>query len=140
MLLELKNKIEEIAVLCVETENFCKEHNISETKCHDLLLILDEMVTNVIKYGFPPDEEHTFVVKMEKENENILIKIVDSGAPFDPLKKDDPDTELTIEERSIGGLGIFIVKQLSERVEYLRQNDENHLNIHVSANKSQQGE
>lgn len=132
MLLNIKNEINEINRICDEVQKFCKDHNISDEKYHDIILILDEVVTNIINYAYPDGGEHIFTLDLQEQEGHIFIKLADSGMPFDPLAKSDPDIESSLEERKIGGLGIFIVKQLSEIVEYSRIDDKNHLNIIVS--------
>ncbi|MDR2268058.1 MAG: ATP-binding protein [Holosporaceae bacterium] len=132
MQFNIKNDINEVSRICDEVQAFCEKEGVSEEKYHDLALILDEMITNVINYAYPDGGEHTFILKIEKINDRINISLVDNGVPFDPLSLGDPDTESSIEERQIGGLGIFIVKQLSEIVEYSRIDDKNNLDIKVS--------
>lgn len=132
MQIEIKNDINEISKICDQIDVFCKENAISDQKRQDINLIIDELASNVIFYAYPQGEVHTFSLVLEKESQIIYIKIIDSGVPFNPLQKDDPDTDLSAEERQIGGLGIFLVKQLSERVTYKRIKDKNHLTIIVS--------
>ena len=64
--------------------------------------------------------------------------MVDSGVEFDPLKNDVADTESDLEDRPVGGLGIFLVKQLSESVEYERKDEKNHLFIKVNLQKGEE--
>ncbi|MBR1734405.1 MAG: ATP-binding protein [Alphaproteobacteria bacterium] len=132
MLISLKNDVDEISRLCDEVKKFCDDNGVSEEKYHDIVLILDEIVTNVISYAYPDGGTHTFTLDIKKEGDRISMKLSDDGIPFDPLAKDNPDTESSLEEREIGGLGIFIVKQLSEVVEYSRVDDKNHLSVTVS--------
>ncbi|MBQ7674685.1 MAG: ATP-binding protein [Alphaproteobacteria bacterium] len=133
MLISLKNDVNEIARLCDEVKKFCEENGVSDEKYHDIVLILDEIVTNVINYAYPDGGTHTFTLDLRKEGDDrISMKLSDDGIPFDPLARDNPDTESSLEERQIGGLGIFIVKQLSEVVEYSRTDDKNHLSVTVS--------
>jgi anti-sigma regulatory factor (Ser/Thr protein kinase) len=132
MLIEIKNNIEEISRVCDVIKAFCDEHDISEEKYHDIVLILDEVVTNVINYAYPDGGEHTFSLEIIEENGQVDINMSDNGIAFDPLGKNDPDTESSLEEREIGGLGIFIVKQLSESVEYSRIDERNQLSIRVA--------
>ena len=141
MLISLKNDVNEIARLCDEVKKFCEENGVSDEKYHDIVLILDEIVTNVINYAYPDGGTHTFTLDLRKEGDDrISMKLSDDGIPFDPLARDTPDTESSLEERQIGGLGIFIVKQLSEVVEYSRTDDKNHLSVTVSVlnNNNQQ--
>ncbi|MDR3155614.1 MAG: ATP-binding protein [Holosporaceae bacterium] len=139
MLFEIKNKIDEIGYLCDEVKTFCNANHISNEKYHDIVLILDEMVTNIIMYAYPDGGEYIFSVEIEKTNDNFVnITIVDNGIAFDPLAKDDPNTSSGIEEREIGGLGIFLVKQLSECIEYSRIDEHNKLNIKVAIVKKEE--
>lgn len=133
MLIKIKNNVDEIAKLCDEVKKFCDDNGVSEEKYHDIVLILDELATNVINYAYPDGGTHTFTLNLHKDgDERIFMKLSDDGIPFDPLARDKPDTESSLEEREIGGLGIFIVKQLSEVVEYSRVDDKNHLVVIVS--------
>jgi anti-sigma regulatory factor (Ser/Thr protein kinase) len=136
MLINIKNNIDEISRVCDEIKQFCDDNNVSEEKYHDIVLILDEVVTNVINYAYPDGGEHMFSLDIQEEEGRVFIKLADSGIAFDPLGKDNPDIESALEERQIGGLGIFIVKQLSEAVEYSRIDDRNMLNIVVSVSNS----
>jgi len=133
MQIKIKNNVDEIARLCDEVKKFCDDNGVSEDKYHDIVLILDELATNVINYAYPDGGTHTFTLDLHKDgDERIVMKLSDDGIPFDPLARDNPDTESSLEEREIGSLGIFIVKQLSEVVEYSRVDDKNHLVVIVS--------
>lgn len=132
MLIEIKNDIKEISRICDIVKKFCTECSISDEKYHDIVLILDEMISNIINYAYPDGGNHTFTLNLCKNEKQLVIELSDDGIAFDPLKKDLPDIEASLEERKIGGLGIFIVKQLSEIVEYSRIEDKNQLKIIVS--------
>lgn len=133
MLIKIENNVDEISRLCDEVKKFCEDNQVSDDKYHDIVLILDEMVTNVISYAYPDGGVHTFTLDIHKgDDQRIYIKLVDDGIPFDPLGKEEADTESSLEERQIGGLGIFLVKQLAETVEYSRMDDKNNLGIVVS--------
>ncbi|MDR0678486.1 MAG: ATP-binding protein [Holosporaceae bacterium] len=132
MLIKIKNNIKEISKVCDKVKKFCADNKIPEKKYHDIALILDEIITNVINYAYPDGKEHEFNLEINKNENHIAIKLIDSGIPFDPLIRMDPDVTSSIEERKVGGLGIFIVKQLSEIVEYSRINNRNQLSITVA--------
>ena len=131
MLIKIKNNRQEIERVCEEIKNFCREQEINDGKYHDIVLIVDEVISNVINYAYPDQQEHEFSLEMMKHNERVYIRIIDGGIPFDPLTKNDPDTLSDLEERQVGGLGIFLVRQLSDYVEYSRVDDKNHLSIIV---------
>lgn len=134
MRIEIKNNIEEISRVCDLVKSFCIDRGVPDEKYHDIVLILDEVIANVINYAYPDGGEHTFTLELQESDSNkrLFIKLSDNGIPFDPLQKCTPDVSSSLEERQIGGLGIFIVKQLSEVVEYSRIDDKNQLEITVS--------
>jgi anti-sigma regulatory factor (Ser/Thr protein kinase) len=132
MLIKIKNNIEEIGKICEEARAFCTENNIPDAKYHDLLLILDEVITNIISYAYEDEKEHFFLMDMQKSGNFIHIKFTDDGVAFDPLSMEDPDTVSSLDERKIGGLGIYLVKQLAESVKYARENEQNQLEIKMS--------
>lgn len=132
MIINIKNDISEINEVCNKIDQFCAENNIPNKKRQDIDLIVDELASNVIFYAYPDGEEHSFTLSLDLVDGVVTIKIIDAGSEFNPLNKDDPDIELSAEEREIGGLGIFLVKQLSEKVSYQRLNNKNHLTIVVS--------
>ncbi|MDR1982418.1 MAG: ATP-binding protein [Holosporaceae bacterium] len=132
MLIKIKNNIEEINKVCDKAKKFCEKNDIPEKKYHDIVLILDEIVTNVINYAYPDGNDHEFNLEIKKSGNYIIIRLVDNGIPFDPLISTDPDVSSSLKERKVGGLGIFIVKQLSEIVEYSRINGKNQLSVTVA--------
>lgn len=132
MLLKVRNDIQEISRVCSKIKEFCSSNGISEKKCFDILMIVDELATNVIRYAFKDGQCHAFDIKLEKNNHTVHIQILDNGIPFDPLEKSAPDTVSSLEERAIGGLGIFLAKQLSETITYARVDDKNQLDILVN--------
>ena len=88
-------------------------------------IAIDEVFSNIARYAYPHDTDEA-TVRIEVEvKEEITITFEDNGIAYDPLAKQDPDTELSTEEREIGGLGIFLVKKLMDDVEYKRIGDKN---------------
>ncbi|MDR2646048.1 MAG: ATP-binding protein [Holosporaceae bacterium] len=132
MLIIVKNNINEISRVCDIVRKFCEEHNVSNEKCHDITLILDEIITNIVNYAYPDNKEHELSVDIDKIGVHITLRLVDSGIAFDPLAQADPDVESSLEERKVGGLGIFIAKQLSDELKYSRINGQNQLDIRVA--------
>ena len=94
-------------------------------------IALEEMFVNVASYAYTdsgvPESEQTAEVIMDVSGDpaSVSITLIDGGIPFDPLAKEDPDTTLSAEERQIGGLGIYMVKQTMNRVEYRREDNKN---------------
>lgn len=84
----------------------------------------DEIFSNIVKFAYK-DKQGCASFKLIVSEQRVCMEIRDSGAPFNPLESQDPDTSLSAEDRSIGGLGIFLVKKMMDTVSYLRDGNEN---------------
>lgn len=96
-------------------------------------LAFDELLSNVIKYGFPDPSPHQIECEIRHDKGGIIAVITDDGIPFDPLRQPDPDTTLSLEARGIGGLGIHLVRQLFDNVRYQRDAGRNVTTFTVKA-------
>jgi anti-sigma regulatory factor (Ser/Thr protein kinase) len=107
-----------------------KEERIPQQEKKRLILAAEEIFVNICKYAYHPDKGRA-VVRVEVVDDPVQVKItfVDHGKPYDPLLKDDPDVTLSAEEREIGGLGIFMVKQSMDAVEYEYKDGSNILTL-----------
>lgn len=81
---------------------------------------IDELFGNIAHYAYPPEETGPVTVRVEflQQPPAVVLTFIDRGVPYDPLKKEDPDTSLSAEERKIGGLGVFMVKKMMDDVAY----------------------
>jgi serine/threonine-protein kinase RsbW/sigma-B regulation protein RsbU (phosphoserine phosphatase) len=95
-----------------------------------LLIILDELFTNVINYGYEDATASGQIeVALGLEAGRLMIEFVDDGRPFNPLTSAAPDLDLPVEERPIGGVGIAIVRALVDEVAYSRDGNRNRLTL-----------
>ena len=95
-----------------------------------IAIAVDEVFSNIAHYAYRSNcPEARDVTVRVMAGDPITIAFEDSGAPYDPLAKDDPDISLSAEERDIGGLGIFMVKNIMDSVEYRREGNKNILTI-----------
>ncbi len=96
-----------------------------------ILIVLDEIVGNIIRYGdFAPGLENSNIsVEINTSDEMVMLTIIDAAGAFDPLLAPEPDVESSLEEREIGGLGIHIVRSLVDSMEYCRDSDKNVLKL-----------
>ena len=93
-------------------------------------LAVDEILTNIASYAYAPGTgDMTIRVDVDPETRMATIVFLDSGVPYDPLQKADPDTTLSADERQIGGLGIFLVKKTMDAVSYERRDGRNILTV-----------
>ena len=93
-------------------------------------LVIEEVFVNVSSYAYRPDVGNVTICLDFAENPaSVEITFIDSGKPYNPLEKDDPDTTLGIDEREIGGLGIFLVKKNVDDISYEYADGKNILRI-----------
>ena len=91
---------------------------------------VDELFANIAHYAYNPETGYATVkVDVVEEPLSVVITFIDNGKPYDPLAKADPDTTQSIEEREIGGMGIFIVKKSMDAVNYEYKDGKNILTI-----------
>ncbi len=125
----LTNRLEEIGRLAAEVEAFGAAHQLADAVIFAFNLSLDEVVTNVISYAFTDVQEHPIDVRL-RLNAGVLEAVVsDGGRPFNPLDVPTPDLDAPIEERRIGGLGVHIVREMMDELQYRRQGDRNVLTL-----------
>ena len=110
------------------TEGELEKHDCNMKTQMMISVMLEEMFVNVASYAYP-NSKGTCTIGIEFEGDDVIISLVDNGIPFDPLAKEDPDITLSAEERKIGGLGIYMVKQTMDDVKYERIRDENHFSF-----------
>lgn len=123
----LKNHIAEINRM---NQWFDEILDVDDNTRMQINLAMEEVVTNVILYAYPTDgKEYQFAIHYSKHGNELCFVIEDNGIAFDPTAKEDADITLSAEDRPIGGLGIFLVKQLMDSVEYQRKDDCNLLTI-----------
>lgn len=92
---------------------------------NELNVVVEELVVNVVNYS----HSDYLDVEIIRDEKSIVLCFHDGGVPFNPLKKDPPDFSIPLEEREIGGLGIFMVKEYMDEVEYEHAGGENILTV-----------
>lgn len=100
-------------------------YNIIKKEDMQVELILEEIFINIVEYS----NSEFINVNAEFENSVLSIEFIDNGIPFNPLLKEDPELPTSIDEATIGGLGIFLTKKMADNLEYQYINNENHLKI-----------
>ena len=96
-----------------------------------LVTAVEEIYLNIAGYAYE-DGCGDATIRVETVGNSITLTFIDSGIPFDPLKKEDPDLSLPIEERPIGGLGVLLVKKTMDEVDYQRKDEKNILTLKKS--------
>ncbi len=123
----LPNQLTELERVAREVEAFGAAHGIAAKPIFDVTLALDEILTNVISYGYPQGGEHVITVRLAVQAAELVIEVEDDGRPFNPLTVAPPDLEQSPQQRPIGGLGLHLVRQMMDRLEYRREQNKNFL-------------
>ena len=97
-------------------------------------LVLEELILNVAEHGTDSDENSTGISQVKiwlgSDPDRLTLEIVDDGAPFDPLcDAPEPDLDAALEDRRVGGLGLYLVRSLVDEMEYKRAAGRNHLTV-----------
>ena len=89
-------------------------------------IAIDELFGNIAHYAYHPETGSATVrVEVTEEPLAVIITFIDNGIPYDPLAAEDPDTTLSVEERDVGGLGIYMVKKSMDEIAYEYKNGQN---------------
>jgi len=125
MAIPFKNKLSEIERLGQVMEEFAELHHLPPNLVFEINLALEEILTNVISYGYDDSNEHEILIRLSCKGGEITAEVEDDGRPFNPLEAAEPDTDKPLEERPVGGLGIHLVRKFMDDVEYKRQQGKN---------------
>lgn len=121
----LKNGTEELGKIISFIDSFTAGKYFSENYIFDLNLIVDEVVTNVIRHGGILSEDSEIEISLETDESNCIITVKDEGKEFNPLEYEPYDLNMKIEDRPIGNLGIVLVKAKCDEIYYERKNGKN---------------
>ena len=132
--LVIKNEISEIGKLATFIEELGEELVLTPDLIFNLNLALEEAVTNVILYAYPKEVRKDIFISANMSDNILIFVLTDSGKEFDPTKVPDADITLSAEEREIGGLGIFLIRQIMDTVEYQRIDGKNVLSMSKQLN------
>jgi len=121
----LRNDLAELQRLNQLVSDFAESHGLPSELVFRLTLVLEEIITNVISYGYEDEMEHEISVRLSWEDPDMKIEVEDDGHPFNPLEAPPPDMVKPLAERPVGGLGIHLVREMMDKLEYRRENDKN---------------
>lgn len=127
--LNIDNSISNVPKVNNFVKEIGKELKLPEKDTQSLKLAIEEAVVNVINYAYPAGEKGNIDIEAKASNTALRFKITDNGMAFAPTDAPDVDTSLSAEERQIGGLGIFLVRQLMDTINYERIDSKNVLTL-----------
>ena len=131
----LTNDIQQVPQLADFVDMVCEEVGMDMAIAIQMNLAMEEAVVNVMDYAYPAGTVGDVTIEAESDDNQLQFTIIDSGTPFDPTAKEEVDTTLSAEERPIGGLGIHLVRQLMDSINYERTEGKNVLTLRKKFDK-----
>lgn len=130
--LRLPAELDHLPVFLDHVRQTAQAAGLEEASGIRLELAVEEALVNVVNHAYA-GQNHPGVVacRVIVEVDGLTVEIVDEGPPFNPLTQPEPDTTLELEQRQPGGLGIFMIQQLTDEVSYHREEDRNVLTIRM---------
>ena len=125
----LANDISEITRLNEFSDEIGNDFSLSPDIVFNLNLVLEEAVVNVINYAYPKEDHQYIYLSATMKDGSIVLVLTDTGKEFDPTAAPEADITLSADERQIGGLGIFLIRQIMNEVKYERIEGKNILTL-----------
>lgn len=118
--ISLVNDLRQIAVVAAGISGFCASRDLPSHTAYAVNLAIEELLTNTISYGYGDEGAHRIEIILRMEGDTLVVIIVDDSMPFDPTKEMEVDVGSSLEDRRVGGLGLLLVQQMMDQVEYRR--------------------
>ena len=118
--ISLGNELREIAGVAARIDEFCASRDLQHA-AYAVNLAIDEILTNTIEHGYEDDERHRIELIVRVEEESLVVVIVDDSLPFDLGIAPERDLDASLEDTALGGLGLFLVHQMMDSVDYRRE-------------------
>lgn len=125
----LKSDQSELDTLCRKLEKVGSSFRLPKKCLFEINLVLDELFSNIISYGFKDNLEHLVKIQIIRENGTLTLCVEDDGIQFNPLKTKEIELPCDIEGYKIGGLGLHLVKKLTDQIYYERCEGKNRLTL-----------
>lgn len=121
----IRNDVADLAAVTTAMERVGAEHGMPERSLFQLQVALDEIVSNVIKYGWPEGGAHEIEIRIVVRNDRVEVEIIDDGRMFDPRDAPERDKPLPGQKPQPGGVGVQMTRQLVDRIAYARIGNRN---------------
>ena len=128
--LTFRNDLSELARIAAAIEAHGESHGWPAKWILNLNISLDELITNIVSYGYQDSDEHEIRVTLAQRNGSLVTVLEDDGIEFDPFTDaPEPDLDASVAERRIGGLGVYFVKTLMDEAIYERLDGRNRITL-----------
>ena len=125
------NRLDALSRVMEEVTRFIETRVVSARAAYLVNLAIEEMVTNILKYGYDDTALHEILLRLEIHPDGLILVIEDDGREFNPVAAPEPDVDRPTEQRVPGGLGIHLVRKLAEQMAYERQGGRNRLTVRI---------
>ena len=125
----LKNQISEVGRVHEILADLSSKYGWQSQFLFEVELALEEVLTNVIRYAFEDEGDHEIILRLAIQEGKFIAEVEDDGKEFNPLERPDPELDLPLEERAIGGLGIFLTRKMMNELTYQRKDEKNILTM-----------
>lgn len=126
--IRIGHSLDDLQPIAEFVETFCADEGVPDGAAFHLALVIEEAASNVIRHGFA-EGGGDGMVSMERDGDRVTVEIVDDGPPFDPLTIAPPDVDSPLMEREIGGLGVEMMRRMTDRQSYRRDGGRNRLTL-----------
>jgi serine/threonine-protein kinase RsbW len=127
--LSMKNVLSELKNVSATLDQFLEDHCVPKRAAYAVSLAVDELVVNVMRYAYVDDEVHVIELDLIIRGDQVTLRIVDDGRPFDP--RTGPSLDLHAEDRPVGGLGLLLVLDMVDLLKYQRLGEKNWVEVRI---------
>ncbi len=127
--IRLQNSLKELSSITHAIDEIVGFWALAPTLSMTLNLLIEEAFTNIVYYAYQDAENHEIELVFEKHQDRLIIRLIDDGKPYDPLQSVYPELDLPVEERKIGGLGIYLMREMTDKLTYQRKDGYNILSM-----------
>lgn len=127
--IRIGNSITEVSSALDESMSWLGQFEVSAKAQYFVRLAIEELATNWIKYGCLETQEHLMTFELRHTAEGMILKVTDNGAAFNPLDVPIPSTDLPLEERDLGGIGILLLRKMADQMSYEHRDGMNILTL-----------
>jgi len=126
-----RNDLEDLCRAMESMESFLEENGADRDTRFSTRLSVEEIVTNILKYGYSDCEPHDIALEIRLAPGHVVLQVADDGREFNPLESPPPDLDSPFHDRPVGGLGVHLIKNLASRLDYVRAGDKNVLTAFI---------
>lgn len=120
-------ELESLSVFRQFISDCCASANVPKEAVFELKLAVDEACTNIIEHGYKGMDPGSIILAVRIESDRVLVHITDFGHVFEPAEAPKPDLEAALEDRPLGGLGLYLIYQTMDNIDYQSSEDGNTL-------------